>query len=424
MRRANKDLHVTDANQRALLNGVDQNFVLECWFIPSKPFINNTAYTLRKGLVGYYLQTRFLDEVEEKNNVPTEAYRNSLNAIFDGTTLWNIQNKGIEFLFAADITIQNSRIVGYGSPESVIGIDANHWHNSDDWFFTNNDVEGFNNENIGFSPPLNADVTIEGGTFNNSWTDIEIRETNFDIDVSEEDEDKTGILNRTMTLSNLTFQNTNRNIVMNPLFTLNQEAQDGIDFPDEEKNVFYFLMNDDITLNYGPFQNVKLYFNQQASDFIPITNSNYQLEVPPGDPSTDVIIPSQYRNKTNAQLQSLTSNPSTSFGGELIPNTAEMHPTIIGGMVDGNISTNTAELLMEENSISLYPNPTPGDLILKVESGDYSVKILDINGILHEQLNINGDHTIDINQMPEGLYFIEIKNVNNNNLYLHKILKQ
>ena len=78
-------------------------------------------------------------------------------------------------------------------------------------------------------------------------------------------------------------------------------------------------MHTHITLNFGPFNNSPLYFQEQEASFIPITNGNFRLEVPAGDPPSDVIIPTQYRNKTNAELQSLTSNPSTSFGGELLP---------------------------------------------------------------------------------------------------------
>ncbi|MEM9822228.1 MAG: G8 domain-containing protein, partial [Bacteroidota bacterium] len=177
MRRADINLHISDDAQRATLNEVPDDFVLECWLIPSKPFQNNTAYNVSKGLSGYYVQTRFLDENEEKYNIPTEAYRNTLNIEFDGFTAWNIRNKGIELLYTSDATIKNCRIVGYGSSATTIGMDLDHWHNVDDWFFINNTVEGFNNNNIGFTTPLNAKIEIDGGNFNNTATDIQIRET-------------------------------------------------------------------------------------------------------------------------------------------------------------------------------------------------------------------------------------------------------
>ena len=331
MRRGDTNLHITDPAQRALLNGVPNDFVLECWLIPQKTFKNNTAYTVTKGLVGFYMQTRFLDTDDFKYNVPTEAYRNSLELVFEGTTLWNIKNKGIEMLYSSDVTIKNSRIIGYGSPNTTIGIDVDHWHNLDDWSLSNNQIEGFNNSNVALSTPTNANITIDGSIYNNTATDIQIRETNFIRDAPD-NPSPTGIVNRNLTISNMTFINPNNNIVLTPTFSLNQVVEDGFDFSEEDKFLYYFALGDNITLNYGPFQNATLYFDQQAANFVPITNANFQLEVIEGDPASDVIIPTAYRNKTNAQLQNLT-NPSTSFGGELLPNSAVGHASIIGGKV-------------------------------------------------------------------------------------------
>lgn len=338
MRRGTPTIHVPDPTQAALLNGVPNNFVFECWFIPQQSFKNNTAYTTTKGLTIFYLHTRFLDEVEEKYNIPPEAYRRSLNAVFDGIIIWNIKYKGIDMFFSSDITIQNSRIVGYGSASSVVGMDLDHFHNLDDWFFINNKVEGFNNNNIGLSPPTNAKVTIDGGNYNNSATDIGIRETNFHLEIDDVPSNSTP--NRTMTISNMNFSNPNRNIVLQPELILNQPAEDGFDFAEDIKDELYFGLDDHITLNYGPFQNATLYFDQQAADFIPITNANYKpIELP--DEPTGVSIPVAYRNKTNAQLQTIF-NPPSSFGGDLMPATAVAHPSIVGGKVSA-ISANPCE---------------------------------------------------------------------------------
>ena len=72
-------------------------------------------------------------------------------------------------------------------------------------------VGGWNNQNIGFSTPLNANITIDGGVYNNSWTDIEIKETNFVITAPDDDDEESviGILNRTMTIANTNFLNSN-----------------------------------------------------------------------------------------------------------------------------------------------------------------------------------------------------------------------
>ncbi|MEM8891211.1 MAG: G8 domain-containing protein [Bacteroidota bacterium] len=426
MRRGDRNLHITDPAQRALLNGVDQNFVLECWLIPAKPFVNNTAYTVSKGLVGYYVQTRFLDETEEKNNVPTEAYRNSLQAVFDSSTIWNIRNKGIEFVFSSDISIQNSRIVGYGSPAEAYGIETDHWHNMDDWFFVNNKLEGFDNNNVAFSTPLNAEVSIDGGTFDNAATDILIYETNWPRGDADDEDEEIGLLNRTMIISNVNFLNPNRNIVLDARFSLNQKVQDGIDFPEDGKDIYYFLMNDQISLNYGPFQNATLYFDEQDANFTPINNSNFRLEVPPGDPPSDVIIPAQFRNKTNAQLQALTSNPSTSFGGELLPASAISFPGIIGGKVDStNTTTSINDLLSEIEGLELYPVPAQEELQVKfAEVGVYEVEILTLRGAILQSDLLRDNGKLNLQNLASGFYLIRVRDLQANRTSIRKFIKQ
>ncbi|MEO1409406.1 MAG: G8 domain-containing protein [Bacteroidota bacterium] len=421
MRRADPKLHITDPAQRASLAGLPEEFVLECWLIPSQPFQNNVAYNVSKGLSGYYIQTRFLDENEEKYNIPTEAYRNTLNIEFDGFTAWNIRNKGIEMVYTSDATIKNCRIVGYGSPATAIGMDLDHWHNLDDWFFFDNTVEGFNNDNVGFATPLNARIEIAGGTFDNSATDIRIRETNYGVDL-DDDPFEIGTLGRTMTIADLTFAQPNRNLVLAPDFTLAQEAQDGIDFPDEPKYPFYFLMNDEITLDYGPFQNVKLYFDQQAPDFIPIDDGNYQLEVPPGDPPSDVIIPERYRHKTNAELQALTSDPSTSFGGELLPATALGHPSIEGGKV-GQTTTGLEQPQLGTTHFQVSPNPSNGRVDIRGERTLTGLQVLSLRGqVLVDQPERGQTAVLDLGTLPPGLYVLRLWGADFSEV--HKLLRQ
>lgn len=341
MRRGTPNLHIPTQAQRDLLNGAGNNFVMECWWIPSRPFRNNTGYTISKGVVTYYVQTRFLDQNEGgKNNIVPAAYRNSLDFVIEGTTLWNIRQRGMQFHYTENVTIRNSRIVGYGSPSGAQGIDANHWHNFDDWAFIDNDFEGFNNSNAALVPTANStNITISGGTWNNSATDILITETNksYIPEGSSANNAPIGSLNRNMTISNVTFQNPNNNIQMAPIFSLNQEVQDGIDFADEEKDLYYFMMGDNITLNYGPFNNALLYFDEQAANFTPIFTSpppgNFALQVAPNDPPTDVVIPNKWRDKTNQQLTTTSGSNGSSFGGEVLPGTAVSHPSIVGGKV-------------------------------------------------------------------------------------------
>ncbi len=332
MRRGTVDSHITSAAQRAALSGVADDFVLECWLIPSKPFTDNTAYNMSKGVTVFYMHTRFLDTTDFKNNVVPEAFRDTLNFAIEGTTLWNIRNKGMEMLYSSHVSISDSRIVGYNSPGTAVGMDLDHWHNFDSWQLSNNDIEGFDNGNIGLVTPKNADVTISGGTFNNSSTDIQIKETNMQNPKRGEDV-SFDQPNRSMTISDVSFLNANRNLVLTPDLTYRQDLEDGFDEADDEKFELFFLMPDSITLNYGPFQQARLYFDQQSASFVPLTQSaisTFAGEEDDEEGSQESL--SRYIGKSNAELQSLT-NPSTSFGGAILPTTAVTHPTVIGGWV-------------------------------------------------------------------------------------------
>lgn len=82
------------------------------------------------------------------------------------------------------------------------------------------------------------------------------------------------------------------------------------------------------------------------------------------------------------------------------------------------------EILLETDAITVFSNPTTDDLQIKLASGNYRLSILDINGNVYQTLNLNSDYIIDTNELPTGLYFVEIKNLNNNKIQVKKILKE
>lgn len=394
MVRANKDLHITDASQRALLDQstMGADFVLECWMVPAAPFKDNTAYTISKGVVGYYVHTRFLDEIEEKNNIVGDAYRNTLDFLVENTTLWNIRSKGVEFLFSSHISFKGNQVYGYNSPASAYGMKLNHFHNLDDWDILDNRLEGFNNANVALATPTNATVKIDGGLFNNSSTDISIGEVNFlnlpENEDEEAEDDESGVIGktaRTMSISNVNFQQMTSNIVMDADFNLiNQDVQDGLDVPDEVKTVLYFLLNDEITLNYGPFQNTRLYFEQSAADFIPITSANATAELE----AETITIPSQYHNLTNQQLRGIT-NPPSSFGGAIMPSDALSHPSITGGRVGAITPCTTAPELPSQFTAAVDQNNCSTVLITW-----NNVTCTDSYGL---QKSVDGGDWVDVN---------------------------
>ncbi len=90
------------------------------------------------------------------------------------------------------------------------------------------------------------------------------------------------------------------------------------------------------------------------------------------------------------------------------------------------LSTITAspEILLEDTSITIYPNPTENDLHIVLSSGNFDVKILDASGTAYQTISMSNHHTIDISQLPAGLFFLELTNTDNNQMYVRKMLKQ
>lgn len=87
-------------------------------------------------------------------------------------------------------------------------------------------------------------------------------------------------------------------------------------------------------------------------------------------------------------------------------------------------STNI-DVLLEEDAISIYPNPTSGIFEIVGPNQNYIIRILASDGTLVQTICYTGtSHNIDISQLPAGLLFIEISNEHNSHLSIRKIIKQ
>jgi len=85
--------------------------------------------------------------------------------------------------------------------------------------------------------------------------------------------------------------------------------------------------------------------------------------------------------------------------------------------------TNAIDVFVDE-AILLYPNPVENQFTIEGLMGNYSIKILDVSGNVYQTISTNlGTYTIDINQLPSGLFFIAIEKNSNGNVRLEKILK-
>nr|WP_299382873.1 T9SS type A sorting domain-containing protein [Allomuricauda sp.] len=360
MARGDIDAHVPAAEfpvlNQALKDWKAQypGFVLDIWYLQPRPFRNNTAYTFARGVHTYYVHTEFHLSKEESNdpeewmNLTPDVYRQQLNLVFDNTILWNIRRRGFGHNHTSNVTIQNSRVVGYNASQEfenygtnplpgvvaeepvAIGIDLDFYHNTYNWTLINNTIEGFSGNAVGITTALNANVTIDGGTFNNSGTDIEIKNP-----TQQPNEDFPMVFDGgypRVTIKEsagpINFLNGDKNIVLLPQLHNHIFDQDGFALLADAKEENWFFTPQNISFDFGPFKDSQVYYNAQDANYVPITTeARCTLE------NGDECIDNRYVGKANQQLSA--QNNGQSFAGAITPITAIPHPMVVGGKVLG-----------------------------------------------------------------------------------------
>ncbi|WP_299125296.1 G8 domain-containing protein [uncultured Tenacibaculum sp.] len=439
-------------------------WLFDVWYIYPRPFKNNIGYTVAQGFRGDYIMTEFHENgnstSNEYNMMPTN-YRNSMNLVIENTLLWGIRRTGMQFETCAQITLKNNKVYGYGTNTGLapwnpspnpysgrlevephsIGVDLDNYHNTRSWTIENNIIAGWNGESQALTLPINAKVVVNGGTFDNSGTDILIREVNWAkgwderiVNNTESNTNPPHYINptpkdlitpwRTINIKgNIIFKNSNKNIVLDAQMHLVNNAGDSFALlhPDGSgvKMTAYFLLPDDIRLNFGSFNNTKLYFNEQEANYIPVPTSD--LLTPYLYPAENLfperVTPNIYLNKSNAQLK---SEFGSSFGGTITPKNAITHPMIIGGkIVDDNL--NNPDVNSKNNKCLIYPNQASSHFYIK-QNDNLSVKIFTLQGKMIKQIS-STNSMIKIPELSTGIYLVQIKNNKTGTICTKKLIK-
>ncbi len=89
------------------------------------------------------------------------------------------------------------------------------------------------------------------------------------------------------------------------------------------------------------------------------------------------------------------------------------------------MSTSEVNLFLEENQITIFPNPTQGSFKIEGLTGAYTIQILDMTGAMYQVLNTSSSSiTLDITDLPAGMYLIRAESKANDRGSVQKILKQ
>ncbi|MEM8900039.1 MAG: T9SS type A sorting domain-containing protein, partial [Bacteroidota bacterium] len=384
-------------------------------------FKNNTAYSAGIGLATYYLHTTFF--ADEGDYDP--AYIATVHSTLEDFTAWNIDREGIQLNFTERITFKNVRLVNSDGDSTSIGIWASHYRSKNKMVFQNTRIEGFG---TGLALPPQGQVTVAYGFLKNK--------TNFYIP-SPGLSFRDMLIEKVVTEADPAFSNPVE-IRMEAFFT-----------PPEGKFPLYFLLPDKTILNYGPFRNQRLYFDEQAAAYIPLKSDN--------EPYTFFdekrYIQSQFAQKTNQELQ---NTYQMSFGGSLLPSDAISVEGIIGGKirawqnetlnvpicinaakevnlevldacitastdkVEGplpaythpvgtDITTSIDQPNTKEPIVKIYPNPTTGLFNIETDLRDYSAQIYSLDGRMIQQLeNQQGESEVNTTLWSPGVYMLRI----------------
>jgi hypothetical protein len=76
-------------------------------------------------------------------------------------------------------------------------------------------------------------------------------------------------------------------------------------------------------------------------------------------------------------------------------------------------------------SLKVYPNPTTQSLFAsQKDQHDLEIKLIDLNGKLLLNAKINAGEAIDVSKYTNGMYLIEVKDIETNKKNTYKIIKK
>ena len=88
------------------------------------------------------------------------------------------------------------------------------------------------------------------------------------------------------------------------------------------------------------------------------------------------------------------------------------------------VTATNAEIIIDSESISVYPNPIEDRVYIEGINSDYSVTILDSAGQVYEVIDDSATDCIDLGSLPSGMFFLEIVNNASGDVCLKTMLKE
>ena len=89
-----------------------------------------------------------------------------------------------------------------------------------------------------------------------------------------------------------------------------------------------------------------------------------------------------------------------------------------------SLITSIKGIKISENNIDIFPNPAVNKVTIRGALNLYQIEILDATGQIQQTVNnIENSFTVDISELPSGLYFVRVRDLSNNLLEVQKFIK-
>ena len=230
---------------------------LEVWWAPLGEVTNNESYAATVGFRSRYVHAgRYLGDT----NPPPQEYIDSLSPVIDGLTVWGSRD-GVLLNYNERLSLRNADIVGTGAPfqhnlfataATGVGLDVQTETTHGPASIENVRIEGFA---MGLLAPRNGAWDVSNLDLANT-TDMVIHESRQAPRTLTMQDVEFGPLDGTAVAGS---EAERRHVVMDP------------HFDETDDQPLWFLMPDRVTLD-----GQGLYFDQQASDAVPLTEESIQ----------------------------------------------------------------------------------------------------------------------------------------------------
>ena len=269
---------------------------------PLASFRGNESYGSVLGAQIYYHRTFItIEEYQE-----AQAALQFPQSVVEDMDLWSNAN-GMQVNYTVDTDFRDLRIVGPVDGSGDTGFDAaSNFYNRGTHHYADLQIEGYE---IGFAVPRSGVIEVQGGYFDNT-TDFYFNEPR-------------QLGRRVLFSGDIQFGNRVNGVVEGEVIPRSYFEMDPEFAPAADSANEHFLLDDQVILDFGPFQNQQLYFYEQAADHVLFPEMPLQLT--PDDPGP--TIGREFVGVTNAEIDAALG---MSFGGALLPQDVRQSERILG----------------------------------------------------------------------------------------------